>query len=282
MAAYSVDTRGRHPVLIRWDSPYIWTFDPGVEGEWRMSPEKDDMFRGQGDWVWYDDISDDEAEKYMEQIRTAYRTAVEKGELPAEKSPLKNPYEEIETEKRKRALRAVPQRKRPGFLCHIYDMADAYGVKETFRCETVKEYGDSVCLPDGTKLHNNFDDKNYTSPEGERRLVRCNECGALLLIQDTCDPNIYDGFEYLHDWIPVQSEEEADLLNILLTGAEYKDYPYCHIQLIDYNDCRWTDGEEPVPNDPEVLKKKIRMKYADVNPDQLELLINGAGKNITG
>ena len=161
------------------------------------------------------------------------------------------------------------------YLCHIYEMRDPYEVKKTFQGETVKEYGDCVRLPDGTKLHDNFDDEYYTAPTGERYLVKCKECGALLLIQDTCDPNPFDGFEFLYDWLPVASEAEADLLNILLTGNEYKNYPFRHFRQIDYTRCMWTEGEDPRPNDPEELKEKIREKYNQANLDQLEKLMQG-------
>lgn len=51
MAEYSVDTRFSVPTLIRWDSPDIYTFDPTVEGEWRLSPGKASMLWGEGDFV---------------------------------------------------------------------------------------------------------------------------------------------------------------------------------------------------------------------------------------
>ncbi len=74
MARYSVDTRFGFPILIRWECPDVFTFDPAVEGEWRESPEKASMLWGQGDFIWYDDISDKEAAKYMEEIRQRAKT----------------------------------------------------------------------------------------------------------------------------------------------------------------------------------------------------------------
>ena len=277
MAKYAADTRDDIPTVIRWDWPCVWTFDPIMEGEWRPSPGKGEMYWGQGDWVWYDEISDAEAERYMEQIREHYRERVARGEIPAEKKPApvpeeRKPYNPI--------LRTIPDRKRPDFLCHIYDIPDALEVRKKFRSITVKKYGSSVCLPSGTKLHDNVEGRYYTAPYGDRELVRCRDCGALILVQNTCDPNIYDGFEYLHDLIPVASEEEADLLNILLTGREFTDYPFCRIKMVDYTACRWTDGEEPVPNDPEELKKRIREKYTGVNREQLEKLIRNGCREV--
>ena len=78
MASYAVNLIYETPILIRWASPYVYTFDPSVEGEWRESPGKVSMFWGQGDFNWYDDISDEEAEKYMKQIREAYRKKIAK------------------------------------------------------------------------------------------------------------------------------------------------------------------------------------------------------------
>lgn len=275
MSSYSVSKKLGFPVLIRWDNPNIWTFDPRVEGEWRLSPEKSEMLWGQGDWVWYDDISEEEAMKYMEEMREEYRKAVEQGDIPPEKEPAVNV---ADTQKKEPKKRTIPDRIRPRFLCHIYDMDEACEIRKSFRSKKIKEYGDCVRLPDGTKLHDNLDTRGYTAPQGNRELVRCNKCGALLLIQNTCDPNIYEGFEFLHDWIPVASEEEANLLNILLTGPEFTEYPFCHIQATGYYGCSWTDGEEPSPNDPEKLKDRIREKYADVNREELEKLISEAGK----
>ena len=73
MASYSVDTRGEIPTLIRWECPYIYTFSPLDPGEWVESPGKASMFWGQGDFVWYDDITEEEALKYMDQIRAAVK-----------------------------------------------------------------------------------------------------------------------------------------------------------------------------------------------------------------
>ena len=74
MARYSVDTRFGYPILIRRECPDIFTFDPAVEGEWRESPEKASMLLGQDDFIWYDDISDKEAAKYIEEIRQRAKT----------------------------------------------------------------------------------------------------------------------------------------------------------------------------------------------------------------
>ncbi len=50
MARYSVDTRFGFPILIRWECPDIFTFDPAVEGEWRESPRKSQYALGAGEF----------------------------------------------------------------------------------------------------------------------------------------------------------------------------------------------------------------------------------------
>ncbi len=163
-------------------------------------------------------------------------------------------------------------------LCCIYDMDDAHAVDQSFREVTVKEYGDSVCLSDGTKLHDNLDGEygNYTAPVGRRELVRCRKCGALLIHQHTCDPNIYDGFEFLDDWIPVASVQEADLLNILLSGQEFTAYSFRHFRQVNLHG-RWSEGKEPCPNDPDDLIQMIMDKYTGVDPALLAELIRETG-----
>ena len=63
-----------------------------------------------------------------------------------------------------------------------------------------------------------------------------------MIYQCICDPNIYDGFEYLEDWIPVHSEEEADRLNESLDPTDFPVYPVRHLQAID-RVLRWSSGE---------------------------------------
>ena len=80
------------------------------------------------------------------------------------------------------------------------------------------------------------------------------------------DPDLY-----YRDCIPVATVEEADLLNILWDEEELKKKSCRHLQR---NDMRrlWTGGMKPVSNDPEKLKKRIRMKYSTLNPEQKEML----------
>ena len=154
------------------------------------------------------------------------------------------------------------------------DDDSARPAEDSFKTEFIKDYGDTVCLPDGTKLHDNIDGEynNYIDPFGGRTLVRCSQCGALMLRQSTCDPNPFDGFEYLDDWIPVASETEADLLNILLSGQEFTAYPFRHYRRVDRRG-GWTEGEAPRPGDPEELIRLIREKYAHADEEQLTRLL---------
>ena len=59
------------------------------------------------------------------------------------------------------------------YLCHIYEIKDDDEFRKALQEMTaVKEYGENVKLPDGTVLHNNYDDENYIAPYGERKLLR--------------------------------------------------------------------------------------------------------------
>ena len=76
---------------------------------------------------------------------------------------------------------------------------------------------------------------------------------------------------YYWDLIPVTTVEEADLLNILWDEKELKQCPVRHLQREDgrYD---WMEETDPVPNDPEKLKEKIREKYAGLSPERKEML----------
>ena len=72
---YSVRKDGAYPILIRYKYGAVETFDPDEPGEWRRSPTKDSILIGGGDFVWYDDITEEEAMKYADQIREVYNRA---------------------------------------------------------------------------------------------------------------------------------------------------------------------------------------------------------------
>ena len=63
---YSVRTDFGFPILIRYHNGEVETFRP--DG-WERTPGKDSILNGGGDFVWYDDISEEEAVNYMKQIR---------------------------------------------------------------------------------------------------------------------------------------------------------------------------------------------------------------------
>lgn len=66
---YSVRTDFKTPILIRYKYGQVETFDPSEPGEWRRSPTKDSILAGGGDFVWYDDITEEKAMEYMDKIR---------------------------------------------------------------------------------------------------------------------------------------------------------------------------------------------------------------------
>ena len=145
------------------------------------------------------------------------------------------------------------------YPCHVYQRS---GDDKSVSIELwhIKKYGSEVYLDNGEILHDNYMD--FLADNGKRDLGRCPVCGALMIVQQQfCGGTfVMDGSFYLYDIIPVQSEEEADLLNILLDGDEFCEYPVRHIRARDFY--KWWVGEgEPRPNDPEELKEKIRNKY---------------------
>ncbi len=163
------------------------------------------------------------------------------------------------------------KKKATRFPCHIYGIEDAKEVYDTFQASPLKYYGDDVSLEDGTVLHD-----NYAWDDGRRTLVRCKKCRGLMIRQSS----VYESFSdapdgYYEDWIPVASEKEADLLNILLGAGDLEDYPCRHLRKNNRN-FFWTKGNEPEANDPEELIRQIREKYAGLNPALLEKLIQDA------
>ena len=164
------------------------------------------------------------------------------------------------------------------YPCHIWGIEDAKEAEKAFRVTAVGELGSEVRLEDGTLLHINYDEQD---DYGCRRLYRCRTCGGLILGQssmDCWDPTDIDADD---DFIPVSSPEEAGLLNILLDHGGFYKVPGRKYHEFNHFVCQWLGSGDPVPNDPEELKEKIRQKYAWLNPEQkemLEKLIRNAGK----
>ena len=165
------------------------------------------------------------------------------------------------------------------YPCHIYGIKDAKEADAVNEITRVKDYGSNLSLDDSFTIHSNYPDSHE---EGRRILARCNICGGLMLRQLSkieC-PYWDEPDEYYHDYVPVATVKEADLLNILWNGKELAEYPFRHIKRDDYR-VLWTDGKEPEPYDPEELKQKIREKYAGLSPkhrEMLEKMISQTGK----
>ena len=143
-------------------------------------------------------------------------------------------------------------------LCHIYGIEDAKEAYKQLDFECVKSYGEETKLEDGTLLHD-----NYEWDDGYRSLLRCKQCGGLFIIQ-TSEFHSFDSDNdgYYKDWIPVYSEQEADLLNTLLGPRELADHPFRHLRGNNH-EYHWTRGEQPRPMDINELKRAIALKYRD-------------------
>ena len=76
---YMVRTDGPKPSLVRVGEDRVFRrYDPRVPGKWEGSKFLDAFAWGGGDFVWYDDIDEDEALEYMKQIDAFWRA---RGEL---------------------------------------------------------------------------------------------------------------------------------------------------------------------------------------------------------
>ena len=144
-------------------------------------------------------------------------------------------------------------------LCHIYDIDDAEEAHKQLDTEFVKGYGDETRLPDGTLLH-----YNSVWDDGYRVLLRCKHCGGMFLLQVSTYTSMSDEGHDGHytDYLPVWSEEEADLLNTLLGPGEFEDHPFRHLRDTNHKYC-WYGKEQPHPMDIEELKRAIALKYKD-------------------
>ena len=68
----------------------------------------------------------------------------------------------------------------------------------------------------------------------------------------------FDGNFY--DWIPVWSEKESDLLNVLLDSHELPDCAFRHLRSNNHEYC-WIGEDKPRPMDLSELARAIAMKY---------------------
>ena len=161
------------------------------------------------------------------------------------------------------------------FPCCIYEVTDSVKIYRSLALEQMKNYGEKTVLEDGTVLHNNYDTEGWDG--GDRKLLRCRKCGGLFFCLYYYDYNMYDGYYSCNDWIPVRTEEEADLLNILIDGnGGFRSVTERYLHRSDWT-YKWVGTGDPVDCDPEELRKLIRERYADTDPELLEKLIRTAG-----
>ena len=164
---------------------------------------------------------------------------------------------------------------KPRYRCCTYDL-EAEALCRNLQLQEIKSYGDSVTLEDGSVLYRKEYDEGLFYETNEKTLCRCRKCGALFLKDYHYESDMYDPWssERLY---PVTSEEEADLISILMDGKETGLPDFRRIYRYDWN-YKWIGKEEPRPLDVEELKEMIRNKYAAVNREQLERLIRKAGQ----
>ena len=160
-------------------------------------------------------------------------------------------------------------------LCCSYEL-EPEQMYRNLKLQKIKSYGDGVALEDGTVLHRAKYDESLYSQTEERTLCRCVKCGALFLDDYYYESDMYDPWSSSRLY-PVFSEEEADLVNILMDGKGTGVPDFRRIYRNDWT-YKWIGTEEPRPLDPEELKGMIRAKYADADPELLEKLIRKAGQ----
>ena len=159
--------------------------------------------------------------------------------------------------------------------CCTYDL-EADQLYRNLALQEIKSYGDKVTLEDGTVLHRTERDPSLYAESNEMTLCRCVKCGALFLHDYHYESDMYDPWS--STWMyPVASEEEADLLNILLDGKKTGLPDFRRIYRYDWS-YSWQGTEEPRPLDTDELKNMIRKKYAHVDQTLLENLIRKAGQ----
>ena len=146
--------------------------------------------------------------------------------------------------------------------CCVYDL-EAEQLCRNLQLQEIKSYGDSVTLEDGTVLHKTEKDPDMYMETNERTLCRCRKCGALFLKNYHYKSDMYDSWSS-ESLYPAASEEEADLINILMDGKEagLPDFRRIYRHGWSYE---WIGKEDPRPLDTEELKTMIRRKYAPVN-----------------
>jgi hypothetical protein len=103
-----------------------------------------------------------------------------------------------------------------GKRCHLFDYADAKEAASNMSMERIKEYGKVYLNADGSIRH-----WLYTWDNGWRVLQRCQECGALFLVQFSEFHDYVQGHDndsYYTDWFQVDDESSAELINATWDG----------------------------------------------------------------
>ena len=159
--------------------------------------------------------------------------------------------------------------------CCVYDLEEDQ-LSGNLHLQEIKAYDNSVTLEDGTILYREKPNPDAFTETNERTLCRCVKCGALFLRFYHYESDMYDPWSSTILY-PVFSEEEADLVSILMDGGETGLPDFRWIYRYDWR-YQWMGTEDPRPLDTEALKEMIRKKYADVNRELLEKLIRKAGQ----
>ena len=167
------------------------------------------------------------------------------------------------------------RQRKPRRVCCVYGL-EPEKLYRNLELQQIKSYGDGVTLEDGTVLHRKEEDKDLYFESNERTLCRCRKCGALFLHDYHYESDMYDPWSS-SELYPVTSEEEADLVNILMDGKEGGLPDFRRIYRYDWS-YSWIGKEDPRPLDVEELKEMIRKKYASANREELEKLIRKAGQ----
>jgi tetratricopeptide (TPR) repeat protein len=107
-------------------------------------------------------------------------------------------------------------------LCCIFSFPDADAAARNFDFEIVESYGDAYRDCHGKVVH-----YLHTWDDGDRTLIRCRKCGALLLRQDSEIHDMsYGNDSYYTRLVPVESRDEALAYNKKYSGYalenEYK------------------------------------------------------------
>lgn len=138
-------------------------------------------------------------------------------------------------------------------LCHIYGIGDPEEAAASLEIEGIKGYGEETWI---RGEHNIFLHDNYAWDYGSRSLFRCRKCGGMFLSEHSgftaMNP---DNDGHYSDMIPVWSEEEADLLNIVLGPSGLEHLPVRHLCENNRRYC-WVGDETPAPPDIEALREQ--------------------------